>query len=113
MPEEEEELDQVECGGHGGIVAAGACEGNSTAVPLGALLDTGCRIGGMDKIEEILEKRRRDYHQPNFCFNCNGSGYVAKPIGEWNDGEHEYHACPRSTGPSKKCIECDGTGKRK
>jgi hypothetical protein len=64
-----------------------------------------------DPVYAILEKRRRDSKQPNYCFMCEGSGYVSKPIEEWNDGEHEYHACPRNTRPTKQCSACNGTGR--
>lgn len=64
-----------------------------------------------DKAYEVIEKRRRDSKLPNFCFTCNGSGKIKKPISEWDDAEHEYHSCPRNESPTKTCPECNGTGK--
>jgi len=65
-----------------------------------------------DPVYEILQQRLRDTKPPNFCFACNGSGQIAKPISEWDDSEHEYNACPRIHTPVKKCVECNGTGRK-
>ena len=64
-----------------------------------------------DPIYVVLEKRRLDAHQPNFCLKCNGRGSLDKPISEWDDSEHEYHACPRTNAPQKICPQCHGIGK--
>jgi hypothetical protein len=64
-----------------------------------------------DPIYIKLEKIRRDSKQTNYCFTCEGSGRVDKPISEWSEGEHEENACPRINSPKKTCPVCNGTGK--